>query len=1757
MKALTFVWGFVAFTILGLDFLSKTDSFDALQDFESNFKIDDYPGDFLPNWSANAVRSNSSRVFQAVGEGVNGSRALGIQAISSFNAEIYIKTTTKGLNSNRFSLKAKTKRNGSGSRPVYLFYSFSGDGQVFANRQQIGDNETFKNEDSDYSDYEAWIPESMLEKEILTIKLEVNYGQGTGSAARLFIDDFLIHGLLEEGALEPLQIVAIEKEQANSLVVQFNQPIVLDGDQIPALNKGYGPARQVLTEGGTLWLEFDDYLYSNQYELRFSGLASAGTGETWTDKTHAFEIISPTPAGAILINELMADPNPKGLAPEEPVLPQGASYEYIELLNTTDKPIWLKGFSYNGGAIEEVTVAPGEHVLLCSPSHKELFSSFGNTAAVTPFRTLPNSSGHIAITDALAKVVDSLSYSQAWYDLPEKRSGGWALERVNPYQPCSDHDNWRASAAPQGGTPGRSNSVFNHSPDSRPFMVNEIRTISPREMRLSFTKAVPVESFLDAVFMLNGEKPDLEILDLKTIILVFASNLTSGQSYQLHIRELNDCSGMPLLENSYPFIYDGEGPKISRIASLSPNELLVFFNEAVHPTTAEQASNYQINQVADLVTSASLTDSTTIHLTLKQALELNRHHRLVALELQDLTGNIRPEFATEFLMDDQLDTVAWAGPNLLDLYFHSPLDSASTVVKNHFILDRGLGSPVSSFINVDNRNQVHLIFEENLPVNTPLTLTVKNLKNASGQFINSHKKTVLFDNRAIAVNALQVSDAHTVHLLFNKPLHPNFATSKTNYVINREIGHPLEVQLIRADSVILKMEALAEGQEYTLSISGLQDLIGIRMTRTLNRDFAFDLTGPSILEAFLESPFDIRLIASEAVALPAPDQMMINASKPERVKALASNELLVSSASEMTANLIHVSIQNLADLHGNRTEAIQVNIQNDQVKLGGSSIITEDLIQLTFTQKMDPDFTLLPDKYLINDQTPEEVKLQDNEYEVWLSLRNSLLLRDSVLIEVHPIKSLHGKEGQAASRQLWYDDLLEDLFMINSQLIQLVHTDALDRSAAANGIYRVKDLAIQLQPIINQSDPRVLQLALSHPLNPDTAYELILPPRLDHMKRLIPGSTRHIIYDMSPPQLTAVEAISDVEVLVSFDEALDPILSLVPSFYDVNGKVPVEVISGEQSHQIVLVFDVVFEKELPYLLTVKQLEDLHRNAIDEDALTFYFDGPVTPAYKELIINEIMAAPRSGNELPEAEYVELFNASEKEIALGGLIFANSRSSAVLPRGTLLPGELVLLTASSHRKELEPYGPILGLAGWPTLLNGADELKLLDRSGNLLDEVQYTTASYGSSEKAQGGYSLERVNPFSSCPDVENLKPSDSPLRGTPGKVNSVFDASPDQQAPALQKAEWREEKEIILQFSKRINDDLEQVKISSTPALPLESFKIDEDNHHWLVLTLSEPLEQNMPYKITVKDLRDCPGNLIDPLASSATLILPQEAKEGDIVINEILFNPKTGYPKFVEIYNQASGYIDLQGWKLANIANDEPANRKVVAEEQLIIPPFSFLVFTTDASLLKQAYPRGEADRFVELSSLPSYPQSKGSVLLLNPDETDVERFDYDEKFHHALLDEVRGISLERISLETHVNEPKNWQSASANTGYATPGYKNSHARGESLLEKGIMVSPQVFVPDAPGEQHFTVISYQMEEPGLMATLRIYSVTGQLIKELCQNDLWGTSGFYTWDGTNSSGGKVRPGYYIVWVELLRLDGLVENIKKTVVVGAKF
>src|SRR5690606_14828021 len=160
----------------------------------------------------------------------------------------------------------------------------------------------------------------------------------------------------------------------------------------------------------------------------------------------------------------------------------------------------------------------------------------------------------------------------------------------------------------------------------------------------------------------------------------------------------------------------------------------------------------------------------------------------------------------------------------------------------------------------------------------------------------------------------------------------------------------------------------------------------------------------------------------------------------------------------------------------------------------------------------------------------------------------------------------------------------------------------------------------------------------------------------------------------------------------------------------------------------------------------------------------------------------------------------------------------------------------------------------------------------------------------------------------------------------------------------------------------------------------------------------------------------------------------------------------------------------------------------------LTMDPFSFLVFTNDIPLLSREYPMGRPETYVQLPAFPGYPISGGTVILLNPEENLMEWFDYDENLHHELINDTKGISLERFSLDHDVNDPSNWHSASSSAGYATPGYKNSQTNEAGALETGITIFPKVFVPDAPGEQNFTTVNYKMNSPGFVATLHIYSI---------------------------------------------------------------
>jgi hypothetical protein len=642
------------------------------------------------------------------------------------------------------------------------------------------------------------------------------------------------------------------------------------------------------------------------------------------------------------------------------------------------------------------------------------------------------------------------------------------------------------------------------------------------------------------------------------------------------------------------------------------------------------------------------------------------------------------------------------------------------------------------------------------------------------------------------------------------------------------------------------------------------------------------------------------------------------------------------------------------------------------------------------------------------------------------------------------------------------------------------------------------------------------------------------------------------VEDTIPPQIELIRGYHQNQVQVLFSESLDPISSLFLWNYKLNGVNPESVTLGLDS-AVILTFSESLIHGDSYQLNVSQIPDLAGNSMADTTSWFVFYNPTLVLKKSLAINEIMPAPRPDLDLPNVEYVELFNTEEYSIRTAGMVWSNSRNSSSLPDIWIEPDEYAVLVPSNQQESMEEFGKLIPVDSWPTLLNSGDQLRLYAQDGVLIDELEYSSASWGSSEMASSGYSLEIVNPFLQCDQSELLVASKDELRGTPGRQNSVFDLSVDTDPPLLTFIGFLDSLTIQATFSEPISTELEMSSWQSNPELLFDT--VYQSNSNSILLKLAEPAKSSLIYKLSLGSISDCSGNLQEQ--NQYEIILPDNPEKGDVLINELLFNPKTGRPKFVELFNSSEKYLDVGKMKLGNMDEyNEVDQVRNISESNLVLSPKSYLAITTDTLKLRQDFPKSLTGMFFQISSLPSYPIAGGTVVLMNDEEQVLETFTFSEDLHHPLLRDPKGVSLERISIKSDSNLKDNWHSASGNEDYGTPGKKNSQVFEGEYDQEVVSITPEVFDPEGSAGPAFTTITYQLDQSGWVGSFEIYDLAGRLINVLDRNTILGESGIYTWEGTDDLGAKVPPGYYVLMVELFDLQGAVKVFKKTVVVATR-
>jgi len=638
------------------------------------------------------------------------------------------------------------------------------------------------------------------------------------------------------------------------------------------------------------------------------------------------------------------------------------------------------------------------------------------------------------------------------------------------------------------------------------------------------------------------------------------------------------------------------------------------------------------------------------------------------------------------------------------------------------------------------------------------------------------------------------------------------------------------------------------------------------------------------------------------------------------------------------------------------------------------------------------------------------------------------------------------------------------------------------------------------------------------------------------------------IVDLEAPQIISASAITQNQVDILFNEPLDPIALQTISNYSFS---PSNVVSNAQidatnSSLIHVLLANPLVNGTTYTITTNGIADVNGNAGINQQTNFSYFVSETPIKGDLIITEFMADPSPVIGLPEVEFIEIYNKSQKYFNLNGWKIGDASGNGTIQSAWIAPGEYKILCASSS---LTDYSSALSVSSFPSLNNSGDVVKLLNNNGLLIDSLNFKDAWYKDELKKEGGYSLERIQLNDPCSSEDNWKVSNNSLGGTPEAVNSVNVILPDSQKPNLYAIVPLNSTEIQITFNEGMDStSLMNSILNFSPALNVAQILVNGQYPNSYSITTSSAIIPSTIYTIQLNNVEDCWGNQTDLTGHFA---LPEIAVKGDLFINEILFDPLTGGSDFVEVYNNSNKIIDLQNWQFGNFGNDTISNQKAI-NSQFLIGNGEYAVISKDTNFLKWNYPATIPTQMIQ-SDLPSYNIDSSTVYLIFNNEI-MDKVSYSENWHFQLIDDPKGKSLERISVLAASSDSTNWHTAAEGIGFATPGGKNSQYQ-PNQASGDFSFTSKVISPDNDGYEDVLQINYEMKEASMVGSITIYDDEGRIVRKLAKNELLATKGQFIWDGISDDQSKANIGTYIAVFEVFNLNGSSVFVKKQAFVVA--
>ncbi len=635
--------------------------------------------------------------------------------------------------------------------------------------------------------------------------------------------------------------------------------------------------------------------------------------------------------------------------------------------------------------------------------------------------------------------------------------------------------------------------------------------------------------------------------------------------------------------------------------------------------------------------------------------------------------------------------------------------------------------------------------------------------------------------------------------------------------------------------------------------------------------------------------------------------------------------------------------------------------------------------------------------------------------------------------------------------------------------------------------------------------------------------------------------------DKTPPQIIKCEASGKNSITVIYNEELSE-TALLPGNFSIRGVVnSVLNVTKLSSLSAKIQFEKEFVNNTHYTLMINTLCDRSNNCTRNVQVDFSFSGT---SIGDVIISEIMADPLPVVSLPGREYLEIFNRTQSPVNINHWILATENQNYIFPAGILAPEEYMIVCQAQDTLLFKDLGKTAGLKSFPALTDGGRLLIIKDSSGNMIHGVDYSSKWYGDILKAEGGWSLEIIDeefPFST---VDNWRASVAREGGTPGKGNSVSADNDDNFFSGIANVFPGDSLNVKLNFSETVidmNDKKESLMVDNKGIVDIQP---TDPLLREYSIRLEEPLQNRRIYSLTAgKNITDFAGNGMQ--TSSFDFGIPETVKEGEVLFNELLFNPLPGDPDYVEFYNCSDKIIDASRLLLVSVSEEtgDTSGIYYLSTDNRCLLPGNYFLVTTDRDLVSAKYHSSASERIFEIPNLPSMPDDRGHLILFNRELDLIDEVSYDEYMHYSLLSGVEGISLERIRPTGLSTDKSLWHSASEASGWGTPGFMNSVFSEDPVTSDQVVFSSTRITPDNDGNEDFLIIDLKLSGNGNVVSVTVFDESGGFVKKLTDNMLAGNEASIIWNGTADDEKLVNSGIYILLISVFDDTGKTHKWKK--------